>query len=221
MTRRSSHTISTKQRSGYFHLKKQSKNKRDKERNGDVQNFNENLAVSQLAEVFAISLGKSKECAKQIGLAASLHDVGKKLIDPAIINKPDKLTPEEFEIMKTHTNLGAWLMYDIPGDFGKMVSMVCKYHHEWHNGEGYWKIPTSQLPDYIPIISIVDVFVACLSSRSYKDAWPPERVLEYLEARSDTQFSSHIVDSFIHLIRNNKEARAIFSEANTKGDDVM
>jgi len=173
--------------------------------------FNENAAVARLSELFALSLGYSSDYAQKIGITAALHDVGKKLLDPNIVNKPGKLTPEEFDTMKTHTKLGAQLLSDIPGELGKMIVNVCAFHHEWHNGEGYWGIATSNLPRYISIVSIADVFCACCASRSYKDPWPPEQVLEYLKSRADTQFPLDIVDAFIHLIRNDKDVPAIFA----------
>ena len=173
--------------------------------------FNENAAVARLSELFALELGYPPDYARQISIAAALHDVGKKLLDPAIVNKPGKLTPEEFDVMKTHTKLGAQLLSDIPGELGTLIVNVCAFHHEWHNGEGYWGIPTSRLPRYITVVSIADVFCACCAKRSYKDSWPPEQVLEYLKSRVGTQFPSDMVDAFIHLIRNNNDVPAIFA----------
>jgi len=173
--------------------------------------IDENAAVAQLSELFALSLGISPERARLINLAAALHDVGKESIPGHILNKPGKLTPTEYMLMKSHTKLGAQKLIGMPGELGEMARTACEFHHEWHNGEGYWQIPTSELPDFIPIIAIADVFVACCAKRSYKDPWPPEQVLDYLKSRAGTQFSSDIVDAFIHLIRNNEDAPAIFA----------
>jgi len=163
--------------------------------------INENLAVARLSELFALSLGVSSHKARQISIVASLHDIGKQRIDKAILNKKGRLAPEEFEIIKTHTKLGAQMLSSVGGELGVMARSVCLWHHEWFNGEGYMGIPTNQLPFYIPIISISDVYVACCSSRCYKDAWPPKQVLEYLQNQAGTQFSHELVKKFIALMR--------------------
>jgi len=178
--------------------------------------FNEDVAVSKLSELFALSLGHPPEYARQIKAAAALHDIGKMRIPDSILNKPSKLTPMEYTIMKSHTKIGAEMLSSIQGDLGVMVRTVCEFHHEHHSGDGYWGIPTSQLPDYIPIISIADVFVACYSKRPYKDSWPCEQVLEYLQSLSGTQFSVDTVDAFVHLIRNDPGVASIIALLNRK-----
>ena len=164
--------------------------------------------------MFALSLGFSQNQAKKIRKIAVIHDIGKKKIPGSILNKPGKLSPAEFEIMKTHTQIGAQMLSGVKGEVGVMARAACEYHHEWHNGGGYWGIPTCRLPDYIPIISIADVFVACCAKRAYKDPWPPEQVLEYLRSRAGRQFSKGLINDFIQLIRENKDVPVIFSKTN-------
>jgi len=172
--------------------------------------INENRTVARLSELFALSLGISSTKARQIRNVASLHDIGKQRIDKCILNKKGRLAPEEFEIIKTHTKIGAQMLSSIRGEFGTMARAVCLWHHEWFNGGGYMGIPTSKLPYYIPIISISDVFVACCSNRCYKKAWPPKQVLEYLQNQAGTQFSYEIVKKFISLIRESDDVADIF-----------
>ena len=171
--------------------------------------FNENIAVSQLSELFALALGKSPERAKQIGIAGALHDVGKKLIDPHIINKADKLTDDEFEILKTHTKLGAELLSDLHGDLGKIVAKVCEFHHERVDGKGYWNVPLKDLPDYVAIVGISDVFVACCAERPYKEPWSPDQSLAHIKNIAGTHFPVELVDSFSHFMRKDKNALSI------------
>jgi len=172
--------------------------------------INENRAVARLSELFALYLGIKPNKARQIRNAASLHDIGKQHIEKSILNKKGRLAPEEFEIIKTHTEIGAQMLSSIKGELGIMARSACLYHHEWYNGGGYMGIPTSKLPYYIPIISISDVFVACCSNRCYKDAWPPEQVLEYLQNQAGTQFSYDIVKKFISLVRESDDVATLF-----------
>ncbi|MCL2392663.1 MAG: HD domain-containing protein [Oscillospiraceae bacterium] len=176
-----------------------------------VKILSETIAVSKLSELFALELGFLHDDARQIGIAAALHDVGKLWIPNCVLNKPGKLSFADFEIVKTHTKIGAQILLDVPGELGEMARITCEFHHEWHDGNGYWGIPTSELPDYVPIVSISDVFVACCAKRSYKDPWPPEQVLEHLQTLSDKQFSKALVDEFIRFIKENKDVAAIFA----------
>jgi len=165
-----------------------------------MQKLNESIIVSQLSEMFALSLGFSYTYAQQIKTAALLHDIGKIGIPSAILNKPDRLTQTEYRIVKFHTKIGAHILADIPGELGIVLRTTCEFHHEWFDGGGYWGIPTDKLPSYIPIISIADVFVACCSKRPYKNPWSFEQTLRHLNSLKGTQFSSEIVDAFVCLI---------------------
>jgi len=184
-----------------------------------MQVLNESAAVAHIAELFALSLDIPPERADKIKIAASLHDIGKCGIPSGILSKPGKLTPSEFSIVKAHTKIGAQMLSDMSGELGVISRTVCEFHHEHHNGGGYWGIPTTELPDYIPIVSIADVFVACCAKRPYKDSWPPEQVLEYLRSLAGTQFSADIVASFENLIRHNQSVLDIFTLS--KGDVSM
>ena len=188
-------------------------------REDGFQMIDENAAVAHLAELFALSLGISPERARLIKIAAALHDVGKWGIPEGILSKPGKLTPTEFLVVKSHTKIGAQMLSEMAGELGIIARIVCEFHHEWHNGDGYWGIPTTELPDYIPIISIADVFVACCVKRPYKDSWPPEQVLEHLRSLAGIQFSADIVDAFENLIRHNQSVLDIFTLS--KGDVPM
>lgn len=136
--------------------------------------------------------------------AASLHDIGKFKIPKIILNKPGSLTNDEFEIVKTHTVLGAEMLKSIQGKIGDMARAVCLYHHEWFDGsKSYWGIRASDLPIYIPIISMCDVFTALIAKRSYKKPWSLHEALAYIRSHSGTQFSPELVNKFILLIQRN------------------
>jgi HD-GYP domain-containing protein (c-di-GMP phosphodiesterase class II) len=177
--------------------------------------FNEDRAVAQLAEILALECGVHPITAGQIKIAAALHDIGKLLLPESILNKPTKLTAEEFEIMKTHTVLGAKLFSHMRSDseLSEMVQNVCLYHHEfWDNSKGYWNRRTDNLPLYVPITAIADVYVALLHDRPYKPAWSQQDAMEYISKQAGTQFSPQLVKVFLSLIRNDCRIPAILYE---------
>lgn len=165
----------------------------------------ENRLVAQLAELFSLRQGVTPKVAKQIKISASLHDVGKQKIPENILYSPGKLDKQEFEIMKTHTTLGAEILQNIQGELGVMARKTALYHHEWYNGKGYFGKPSGELPVYVAITSICDVFIALVSKRVYKSAWTLNESLEYIQNQAGTQFDPKLVKGFVSLIR--KEPR--------------
>ncbi len=157
---------------------------------------------AQLAEMLAARLGFSPKEARQVKIAALLHDIGKQKIPAYILDKPGKLSRCEFEVMKTHTNLGAGMLAGVQGEIGVVIRDVCLLHHEWHNGAGYWGKVSAELPAYVPVVSVCDVFIALLSKRTYKQAWPVGTALDYIQNRAGTQFSREVADAFLALIKD-------------------
>ena len=120
-----------------------------------------------------------------IPLASSLHDIGKIGIDEKILNKPGKLTPEEFEVMKTHSMLGAQMLHDLD-NFAEQPLLqtayeIARWHHERWDGRGY---PDGLKGDEIPIsaqlVSLADVYDALTSERCYKKAFPHEKAVQMI-----------------------------------------
>ena len=117
--------------------------------------------------------------------AAALHDIGKITIPDEILNKPGRLTPEEFEIMKTHSMTGAQILRDLPDQQNepliKTAYDICRWHHERWDGRGY---PDGLVGDAIPIsaqvVSLADVYDALTSERCYKKAFPHEKAVQMI-----------------------------------------
>jgi len=134
--------------------------------------------------------------------AAALHDVGKVGIPDSILLKPGKLTVAEFEIMKTHTLIGAELLDGLMEDFGRydMITMgaeMAREHHEWWNGEGYpGGIQGRNIPLSARILAICDVYDALTSERVYKDAWTHEKTEQTIRESSGKQFDPELVEVF-------------------------
>ena len=148
-------------------------------------------------------LGKdfSTEEIEHISLAAIMHDVGKISIPDAILSKPGRLTPEEFEIMKTHTTQGGQLLERIPQmmelPFFTYAYDIAKYHHERWDGRGY---PEGRKGDDIPlwaqIVSIADVYDALVSPRCYKKAFSFEVALGMIVSGECGVFNPNILACF-------------------------
>ena len=174
--------------------------------------FHEDKAVGKLAEIIALECGINPAKARQIRIAASLHDIGKQKIQH-LVNKPGKLTAAEFEVMKTHTTIGAAMLKTFQGELGEMAFNIAKWHHENWDGSGYFGKRLSELPFYIEMVAIADTFTALCVQRSYKEPWPPEEALAYIQSQADIRFSPALVDIFIPLVRNDSRVKAIFESA--------
>jgi putative two-component system response regulator len=168
--------------------------------------------MAELAGVLADVRGFSPEKVRQIKNAAVLHDVGKRAVSDSILGKPGKLTESEFAAVKNHTIWGAEMLSPMDGEFSEMAKMVCRNHHEWHNGKGYWGIYAGDLPEYVSIISICDVLTALLFQRAYKPAWSVREAVEYIKNQSGTQFSPELTEIFVSMIYNDSRVRNIFQE---------
>ncbi|MCI8372351.1 MAG: HD domain-containing protein [Lachnospiraceae bacterium] len=137
--------------------------------------------------------------------AAALHDVGKILISDTILNKPDKLTDEEFEIMRSHTRLGEKIVKKVLGESAdeqlvQMARHVVLYHHEKWNGKGYPDgLEGTEIPLCARIMAVADVFDALVTQRVYKEAMSMEKAMSILKELSGTQFDPAIVDIFFDI----------------------
>jgi putative two-component system response regulator len=178
-----------------------------------MDNINENKAVGRLSELIALEYGLDPAYARQIRAAAALHDVGKIRIPREILDKPGELTAREFDIVKTHTTIGAEMLKDIKGGLGKMARTICELHHENYDGTGYFGKYTDELPIYIQFVRIADTFTALVSQRAYKAAWPPKEAIDYIQSKAHTHFAPELVSVLLELVRNDSRIPEIFGEA--------
>ena len=145
---------------------------------------------------------------ENIHTAAPLHDIGKVAISDLILQKPGKLTPEEFDTMKTHTSAGAVLLADVddlhPGNaFIHMGRDIALYHHEKWNGKGY---PNSlagyDIPVSARIMALADVYDALTHQRCYKPAMSHEDAMKIILEGRGEHFDPYLVDLFVELERD-------------------
>ena len=148
--------------------------------------------------------GLSREDVRQIALASVLHDVGKIAVPDAILNKPGRLTAEEFEIMKTHTVQGAALLDRIPQlhehPAYRYARDIARHHHERWDGRGYpdgLKGEEISLP--AQVVSLADVYDALSCKRVYKNALPREQVLEMIRDGACGVFNPKLLDAFFSV----------------------
>ena len=138
--------------------------------------------------------------------SAPLHDIGKIQVSDAILNKPGKLTDEEFAVMKTHTTAGAEViehaMYMVSEDnsgYLREAMNLAHYHHEKWNGMGYPSgLKGEQIPLSARIMAVADVFDALVSKRSYKDGFPFEKAMAIIQEGSGSHFDPNIVRAFVN-----------------------
>lgn len=158
-----------------------------------------------------------------ISIASALHDIGKIAIDEKILNKPGRLTDEEFAVMKTHSTIGAQMLQDIPiqGDGKQLVQLacrICRWHHERWDGRGY---PDGLKGDEIPIeaqiVAMADVYDALTSERVYKPPFSHDRAVEMITGGECGAFNPLALE----CLRERAEDLRSALRANMEGDSVL
>ena len=159
-------------------------------------------SVVELVNAVADELGVAEEDRRELEFAAMLHDVGKIAIPNEILNKPSTLEPEEFEVMKTHTIEGQFLLDRVGGLLGRVGQIVRSCHERWDGG-GY---PDGLAGETIPFASRIvfccDAYNAMTSDRVYRKALPVAHALRELEDNAGSQFDPTIVAALIRVIRD-------------------
>ncbi len=153
--------------------------------------------ISMYCEVLGRYLGLEESELRVLVHSAPLHDLGKIGIPDAILLKPGKLTEDEFEIMKTHTTLGAEILAGSDDPYLQTGSIIALSHHERWDGRGYPKgLAAEDIPLHGRIVAVADVFDALVSKRPYKDPMPFAKAVSIVRDGSGSQFDAGIVDAF-------------------------
>jgi len=157
--------------------------------------------VSQFVELIALEMGLDREYARLLRMATPLHDIGKIGISDKIMLKPDRLSFEEFEVMKTHVTIGAKILAGHTSTFIQLAHDIALTHHEKFDGTGY---PNNLMGDKIPlcgrIVAIADVFDALTSTRVYKKARPVEYAIDLIKLERGKHFDPKVADSFLKVL---------------------
>jgi putative nucleotidyltransferase with HDIG domain len=157
--------------------------------------------VAILSTIIAKEYGLSDEQVKLIEIASPLHDIGKVGIADAILNKPDKLTQDEFTNIKSHSLFGYNILKNSKREILKTAAAIAYEHHEKYDGTGYPQgLKGEDISVYARIVAIVDVFDTLLSKRVYKEPWPIEDVIAFLKEQRGKQFEPKLVDILLENI---------------------
>ena len=166
--------------------------------------------MSRYCQLLAQAVGFSKEQGELLLTTSPLHDIGKIAIPDSILLKPAKLDPHEFEIIKTHTILGAKMLSGSDSVFLKMAETIALNHHEKWNGQGY---PHGIKEEAIPLVgriaAIADVFDALTSERPYKQAWTFTKTMAEIVNLKGSHFDPKLVDAFTDI---QKDVKVIYDQ---------
>ncbi len=166
-------------------------------RNRDEYTAEHCLNVGILAIAMGRHLGLDEKALESLGLCGMLHDVGKMQVDPAILNKPGRLTEEEFSVIKTHCQIGKTILEE-DRDVPREAVEAAWGHHERIDGGGYPRgAKASNLNLYTRIISIVDTYDAITTNRCYDNSRPATEAIKILFSCRDSQFDGWLVEEFI------------------------
>lgn len=159
------------------------------------------LRMSQISQSIALSAGLSAASCELILLASPMHDVGKIGVPDRILLKPGKLDPEEWEIMKRHTIIGAEILGDHPSELMVAARTVALRHHERWDGRGYPDgLSGEAIPEIARVVALADVFDALLSVRPYKKAWSVEETVAHIRNESGHHFDPRFVEALLRVL---------------------
>ncbi len=187
----------------------------------DLKDLNTGVHSTRLAEWamhVAMELGFDQATLSDLEVAALLHDIGKIGIPDSILNKPARLTDEEYNVMKKHPEYGWAVLRHVPGM--ERASLMILHHHESFDGKGYpARLAGEEIPIGSRIVSVIDSFDAMVSNRPYRTGLPVEEAIRRLIDCRGTQFDPQVVDAFLPLAR--AEMSSVFAAAGTSVSAIL
>jgi response regulator RpfG family c-di-GMP phosphodiesterase len=186
---------------------------------GDVVESRSNEAgnhvrrMAQVCHLLAEQSGMSEDETAVLMHAAPMHDIGKIATPDAVLLKPGRLTPEEWEIMKQHPTVGLQILDGSQRPILKAAAVIAHQHHEKWDGSGYPQgLKGEQIHPYARIVAVADVFDALTHERCYKEAWPVEQVRDYLREVAGHHLDPHYVDLLIKNIDKAAEINRLWPD---------
>lgn len=174
--------------------------------------------VSKYSKILAEKYGLSQREIMLISMASPIHDIGKVAIPDSILLKPGKLTPEEFDIVKTHTTIGYNLLKGSDRELLKSAAIIAHEHHERYDGGGYPRgLKGDEIHIFGRIVAVADVFDALGSPRVYKKAWVMNDILNYFREERGKHFDPDLVDILFDNLDEFIKIKEKYSDENTKG----
>jgi putative two-component system response regulator len=180
----------------------------------DAETGNHILRMSQTATLLARTIGWGEADCELMLNASPMHDVGKIGIPDSILLKPGRFEADEWELMKSHTLIGAELLAGDDSDLMRMAASIALCHHEKWDGSGYpHGLAGKAIPEAARIAALADVFDALVSARPYKPAWSIESAVGLIMERSGSHFDPDLVTAFREQLPAILEIRERFSDA--------
>lgn len=169
-------------------------------KNKDNYTYMHSLAVCALMLSLARTLELDEEQTRQAGMAGLLHDIGKMAAPLEIINKPGKLTDEEFAVIKCHPVEGGRILLKSK-EIGDAVLQACLHHHERMDGDGYpSKLKGEEISLFARMCAVCDVYDAITSTRAYKSGWEPSQSIRKMAKSRGSHFDGRIFDAFVRSL---------------------
>ena len=186
-------------------------------KNLDDYNFEHSVGVAALLIAFGRAMKQPKEVIRELALGGLLHDIGKAHVPESILNKPSKLTDDEFAKMQSHVNESLGLLEGVPG-IGKITRQVIAEHHERIDGSGYPnRLKGGQISLYGQMAAIVDVYDAITSDKVYNRGMPPTQAMKKLLEWSKHHFDPQLVQTFIRAVGIYPTGALVRLESNRMG----
>jgi cyclic di-GMP phosphodiesterase len=169
--------------------------------------------MSSYCEILACELGLHERHREVVRLASQLHDVGKVAIPDSILRKPGKLTPQEFNVIQTHAEIGHEMLTGSTSDVVQAGATIALSHHERWDGGGYpHALAGEEIPAEGRIAAIADVFDALTSDRVYRPAFPVSLALNTMQAERGTHFDPEMLDAFVHALPEVEAVRRTYGD---------
>ncbi|MDH5923972.1 HD domain-containing protein [Vibrio splendidus] len=157
--------------------------------------------IGRYSTVIARTIGMSKEWCEDLQKASVMHDIGKVGIPDSILKKRDKLTDQEWDVMRKHPEIGAEIIGESKCSVLIMARNVAIAHHEKWDGTGYpYGISKEEIPLSARIVAVADVFDALISDRPYKKAWPIDNAISFINDQSGRHFDPTVVEAFLKSV---------------------
>jgi response regulator RpfG family c-di-GMP phosphodiesterase len=182
----------------------------------DLRSQETNFHVKRVAEYsrcLANLYGIAENDIEMLYIAAPLHDVGKIGVPDYVLNKPGKLTQEEFEIMKTHCQIGEEVLEGSSRPIMKLAAIIASQHHERYNGQGYPRgLKEEEIHIAARIVSIADVFDALNTNRVYKQAWSSDQIIAYFNQELGNSFDPVLTKLFLENIEEFNKINELWNQ---------
>ena len=165
--------------------------------------------MAAYAACLAEASGWSEQRSEMLKLAAPMHDTGKIGIPDAILRKPGRLDADEWEIMRTHSQIGQEILCHSEAPIFRMAAEIAHCHHENWDGSGYPRgLAGEAVPESARIVAVADVFDALTMKRPYKEAWPVEQAIDIMSELRGSKFEPRLFDCFAEILPRILEIKA-------------